>query len=63
MRAQTTQRREQLQRQYEEEAEQAQDQAQVAGSNKHKYHNKLYKIRIGSRGGKYILVKGTKKYI
>jgi hypothetical protein len=34
-----------------------------SGGGKHKYKNRMYKIRIGSRGGKYILVNKTKIYI
>jgi hypothetical protein len=34
------------------------------GGHAHKiYNNRKYKIRIGSRGGKYILVKGNKVYV
>lgn len=32
-------------------------------TNIYKYKNRNYKVRIGSRGGKYILVKGKKHYI
>lgn len=38
-------------------------QAQQGGSTKHTYKNRLYTIFTGSRGGKYIVVKGEKKYI
>jgi hypothetical protein len=35
----------------------------ISGGGKHKYKNRMYKIRIGSRGGKYILVNKNKIYI
>lgn len=31
--------------------------------SKMKYNNKLYSVQIGTRGGKYIVVQGQKKYI
>ena len=37
---------------------------QTAGrSSMVKYNNKSYKLHIGTRGGKYIMVAGKKKYI
>jgi hypothetical protein len=33
------------------------------GSPKHKYNGREYSVHTGTRGGKYILVKGEKKYI
>lgn len=35
----------------------------TGGAQKHTYNNRKYKIRVGSRGGKYILVQGKKVYI
>jgi hypothetical protein len=35
----------------------------MGGGGKHKYKNRLYTIRTGSRGGKYILVNKNKVYI
>jgi hypothetical protein len=37
--------------------------ATKGGSRKVKYHNRLYTVRTGSTGGKYILVKGNKVYV
>jgi hypothetical protein len=34
----------------------------VGGATK-KYNGRTYKVRTGSKGGKYILVKGQKKYV
>lgn len=34
-----------------------------ANKNKHKYKNRMYMVRTGSRGGKYILVNKEKVYI
>lgn len=31
--------------------------------DKHMYNNRLYKINIGPRGGRYIIVRGNKRYI
>jgi hypothetical protein len=33
------------------------------GKKQKKYNGRLYVIRTGSRGGKYILVKGNKVYV
>jgi hypothetical protein len=33
------------------------------GGERKKYMGRLYKVRTGTRGGKYIIVAGTKKYI
>ncbi len=35
----------------------------VVGGGFYKYKGRSYKVRVGSRGGKYILVKGKKLYI
>jgi len=35
----------------------------TAFGKKYKYNNRMYVIRVGPRGGKYILVKNVKKYI
>jgi hypothetical protein len=33
------------------------------GKQKYNYNNRMYNVNVGPRGGRYILVKGLKKYI
>ena len=35
----------------------------ISGGGKHKYKGRTYKVRTGQRGGKYIMVGGSKIYV
>ena len=37
--------------------------AQAGGKRQKKYNGRLYVVRTGTRGGKYIVVKGKKVYV
>jgi hypothetical protein len=39
------------------------DQSPISGGGKAKYNGRSYVVRTGSRGGKYIIVKGKKVYL
>lgn len=39
------------------------DQSPISGGGKTKYNGRSYVVRTGSRGGKYIIVKGKKVYL
>jgi hypothetical protein len=47
----------------ETEVQELQTQSQEGGKPHKKYNGRSYIIRKGSRGGKYILVKGKKIYV